>query len=115
MSRELKECTRCKCQGQMVNSLKMETDEHSSVIYLCDVCLPAARQVWRNFLKDGDLPALKDESLLDFGKYKGKPMSQVPASYLLWCNEQDWIQNKPRLQRYIQKNMDALEEEAKNG
>ena len=111
MSRELKECTRCHCSGQMVNSLQFVTDERDTTIFLCDTCLAASRIVWKKFMDDGGLPALKDDMLMDFGKYKDKKMSEIPASYLIWCGDQDWIANKPRLQRYIEKNRDALEEE----
>ena len=111
MSREIKECTRCNCAGQMVNSLQFITDERDVTIYLCDVCLPASRLVWKKFMDDGALPALKDDTIIDFGMYKGRQMSQVPAKYLIFCGDADWIVNKPRLQRYIEKNRDALEEE----
>jgi hypothetical protein len=111
MTREVRDCDRCKCKGQMVNSLRFVTDERDTVIYLCDICMGASRLIWRKFMSDGTLPALKDDSLMDFGLHKDKPMSSIPAEYLIWCGNQDWIQNKPRLHRYIEKNRDALEEE----
>jgi len=115
MTRELKECTRCKCTGQTVNSLQFITDERDTTIFLCDTCLPASRIVWKKFMDDGGLPAMTDEMTMEFGLHKGKPLSKVPAQYLIWCGNQDWIVNKPRLQRYIEKNRDALEEEIAQG
>jgi len=40
--------------------------------------------------------------ILQFGKYKGQTLADVPSGYLDWLREQDWV--KPDL-------MDAVEEE----
>ena len=55
---------------------------------------------------------MKDETLMPFGKHKGKKLANVPASYLLWLFDQDWI--KPDMKLYINENMDALKIEIDN-
>ena len=50
-----------------------------------------------------------------FGKHQGKMMSQVPADYLLWLENDSMINNKvmePRLKKYIEENRDSLKQEA---
>lgn len=65
---------------------------------------------------------LQDTSQMPFGKYKGTPMQDVPASYLHWL----WTQNNARDQRtqmissdpvldYIQRNISALKKEYPDG
>ena len=39
---------------------------------------------------------LRDEDLMLIGKYKGRPMKEVPASYLLW-----WYEDKLETDSYI--------------
>jgi len=39
---------------------------------------------------------LKDDDLMPIGKYKGRPMKEVPASYLLW-----WYEDKLETDSYI--------------
>jgi len=51
-----------------------------------------------------------DNSLMPFGKFKGRPMANVPAPYLLWlynnnCNHQG-------VKRYIVSNLELLNREA---
>lgn len=57
---------------------------------------------------------LRDDSLMPFGKYKGKEMQDVPARYLLWLYE-----NNPNLslnvKRYVIENMDVLKKEINEG
>ena len=55
---------------------------------------------------------MKDETLMPFGKHKGKKLANVPANYLLWLFDQDWI--KPDMKLYINENMDALKIEIDN-
>lgn len=54
-----------------------------------------------------------DETLMPFGKHKGTKLANVPASYLLWwndnCKRDDWRD----LQAYIKENQQVLEKEAK--
>jgi hypothetical protein len=120
MPRELTTCSRCKQEHSMCGSLQFVTDSSDTTIMLCDVCLPAARMLWANFMgvakKEQDLPTLTDNSIMEFGKHKGKKLKNVPAPYLIWVGDQTWITQKPRLHRYIEKNRAALEEEiAENG
>ena len=45
---------------------------------------------------------LNDRSPMPFGKYKGKPMEEVPDGYLLWLLEQEWLEEKyPSVNQYI--------------
>ena len=58
---------------------------------------------------------LNDVSLMPFGKFKGKPMQDVPAEYFHWF----WHQFNPALSNssgdaviaYIKKSMSALRQE----
>ncbi|NDV94841.1 hypothetical protein D0T84_07905 [Dysgonomonas sp. 521] len=54
---------------------------------------------------------LSDESLMPFGKYKGKEMANVPASYLIWIYDNNKC--TPDVANYIEDNMDALKLEIK--
>lgn len=57
---------------------------------------------------------LEDRSIMPFGRHHGKRLDQVPASYLLWCLDQEWCAREwPPLIEYIKKNMKALELEVK--
>lgn len=49
---------------------------------------------------------LLDDSPMPFGKHIGKPLSTVPATYLVWL----WNRGceHPALYRYIQRNIDLL-------
>lgn len=52
---------------------------------------------------------------MSFGKYAGKRLEDVPATYLLWLYEQPFfrrIEYIP-LRDYIMENMDVLEKEVK--
>lgn len=55
---------------------------------------------------------MANELCLPFGKYKGQHVESVPAGYLLWCLEQDWISRYSRLHQYILKNKKDLEKDA---
>jgi uncharacterized protein (DUF3820 family) len=51
-----------------------------------------------------------DATPFPFGKYKGKPIANVPAKYLLWCR--DNIKNlAPGITNYINANMQILQKE----
>lgn len=51
---------------------------------------------------------------IPFGKYKGLDLDDVPADYLLWLGEQDWLEDKfPEVADYIVKERASLREEAK--
>ena len=54
---------------------------------------------------------LEDYSPMPYGKYKGRPMEDVPASYLIWL-----VDNKrasPAVKEYVKENMDVLMKEIK--
>lgn len=54
---------------------------------------------------------LNDDSLMPFGKYKGKVMSDVPASYLHWYWTHDPANRFTPVGLYIKDNLDALKME----
>lgn len=54
-----------------------------------------------------------DEYRMPFGKHKGECIGEVPASYLLWLAEQDWIEKWGPVKKYIDKKYQQLEQEAK--
>jgi uncharacterized protein (DUF3820 family) len=63
---------------------------------------------------------LSDTSPMPFGKYKGVPMANVEASYLLWLFD-SMLRSGERLSRwqtqvyaYVNDNMDALKKEVKS-
>lgn len=58
---------------------------------------------------------MNDDDEMPFGKHQGKPMCDVPASYLLWLWNENYGQEtntktKPVID-YIKENIDALMEE----
>jgi uncharacterized protein (DUF3820 family) len=58
-----------------------------------------------------------DMDLMPFGKYKGKPMQDVPASYLHWLwteGLKDQVATHP-VAAYINQNLHALKKEYANG
>lgn len=59
---------------------------------------------------------LTDTDLMPFGKYKGTPMQDVPASYLHWL----WSSGKQSdnlcpVADYIRRNLSALKQEHRDG
>lgn len=59
---------------------------------------------------------MEDQDLMPFGKYKGTPMADVPASYFIWLHNESStnVRNAfPRVYEYIVDCMDALKEEVK--
>lgn len=54
---------------------------------------------------------LTDESPMPFGKYSGQKMCNVPADYLSWLAEQDWIDEWPNVEDYIESNWDVIQQE----
>lgn len=54
---------------------------------------------------------MTDESLMPFGKYKGRAMVNVPAHYLLWCWEN--LNLRDPLRGYIESNMDVIKDQVK--
>jgi len=49
---------------------------------------------------------LKDTDPMPNGKYKGVEMANVPASYLLWCYDNNKC--SPHVKRYVQDNKEVL-------
>lgn len=54
-------------------------------------------------------PVLADLDPMPFGKYKGTPMQDVPATYLLWLKNEGC--NNPYVANYIHNNWEAIESE----
>lgn len=65
-----------------------------------------AEDLMRDYIEPWD-----ESTTMPFGKHKGIALSDVPAQYLLW-----WFGENtaafPGLREYIEKNYDALENEA---
>lgn len=57
--------------------------------------------------KDND--KFDDDSIMPFGKHKGKPMSEVPSDYLDWLHGQEWVSEWPKVLGYIEDNMDLID------
>ncbi len=55
---------------------------------------------------------VNDETVMWFGKYKGKRLADVPASYLLWCYDQNVQQDKLGL--YTKRQLRSLRREAED-
>jgi hypothetical protein len=55
---------------------------------------------------------MTDDSLMPFGKHKGKKMANVPAYYLMWLWENADNLRDP-LKSYIEKNLDVIKDEIK--
>ena len=55
---------------------------------------------------------INENSLMTFGKYKGTPVKDVPARYLLWLHEKRiWTRD---LRIYIEDHLEQLQEQAYN-
>lgn len=52
---------------------------------------------------------------MPFGKYKGTALIDVPANYLKWLSEQDWIEDYPIIKNYIEKNMKGILKQIEDG
>jgi len=55
---------------------------------------------------------MNDNYLMPFGKYEGKALVNVSASYLLYIYE-NFPNLSSKLRKYIEENMDVLQEELK--
>ena len=49
---------------------------------------------------------LDDDSLMPFGKYKYRPLGEVPDSYFRWFLSQDWCDDYPDLVEYANQVID---------
>lgn len=54
-------------------------------------------------------PALTDTDAMPFGKHKGVPMQDVPASYLRWLKDEGC--SDERVANYIHNSWDAIRQE----
>lgn len=54
-------------------------------------------------------PALTDLDPMPFGKFKGKPMQDVPASYLSWLKDEGC--SNELVANYIHNSWEAIQEE----
>lgn len=54
---------------------------------------------------------LGDKDQMPMGTFKGKPMKDVPAWYLDWLSEQDWIGKWPQVEAYIDHNRAVIDKE----
>ncbi len=52
---------------------------------------------------------ITDDTPMPWGKHKGVKMANVPASYLLWCFENNKC--SPEVAKYINENMDVIKQE----
>ena len=60
---------------------------------------------------------MTDTTKIEFGKYKGKMIGQVPANYLLWFYENLRDKNSPwakEFKEYVEDNMEVLKMEIEN-
>lgn len=55
--------------------------------------------------------ALDDDDPMPFGKHKGTPMGEVPASYLDFLHGQPWIRDWPAVLAYIESNRELIDME----
>lgn len=58
---------------------------------------------------------LEDLSPMPFGKHKGVPMQDVPASYLHWLWSNGKEHEHDPVAEYIRKNLDVLKSEHPDG
>jgi hypothetical protein len=58
------------------------------------------------------VPALTDNDLMPFGKYKGKALINIPAPYLIYIYENNMVSHGG-VRKYIIANEDVLRKQAK--
>jgi hypothetical protein len=61
------------------------------------------------FIHNKRQPALTDLDPMPFGKYKGTPMQDVPASYLVWLRNEGC--RDPLVANYIHNSWEAIQQE----
>lgn len=72
------------------------------------------QQIFNFFMpKEKMTPCLEDNDPCPVnGKYTGKKMTDVPASYLLWLYDQEWLPIKyPTVYAYITNTLEYLKDE----
>jgi hypothetical protein len=52
-----------------------------------------------------------DKTIMPWGQYKGESMENVPADYLDWLRQQDWLPKWPGLDAYIKANKDVIDQQ----
>ena len=55
---------------------------------------------------------MTDDSLMPFGKHRGKKLIEVPDSYLFWLSKENRVTGE--LHDYIEDNLDAIKENIKS-
>jgi len=56
--------------------------------------------------------SIPDDYIMPFGKWRGKELGHIPADYLLWLYDQDWLPGSwPDIASYIAENYKALAQE----
>ena len=55
---------------------------------------------------------MDDNTIITFGVHKGKKLANVPPKYLLWLDQQPWL--NAGLKAYIKDNREVLEKEIEN-
>lgn len=62
---------------------------------------------------------LTDQSPMPWGKYRGRSLGNIPASYFIWLYEEWGLKNSGEMHRplreYVEDNMKALKLENKAG
>lgn len=54
---------------------------------------------------------ITDKTPMPWGKFKGTPIEDVPAEYLLWLFKQEWIKEWPDVHDYLVENQHVLLQE----
>jgi len=52
---------------------------------------------------------------IPFGKHRGLDMEDIPANYLKFISEQDWITKWPAVEAYVQANMAGIKKQIADG
>ena len=68
--------------------------------------------IWRN--PDARSKELGENDAFPFGVHKGEKMIAIPAQYLSWISNQEWISEWPAIVAYIKKNQKAINQDLKH-